>query len=465
MARGRVMVQVFPGAARRALLAGLIALAVQLPGGAQAERLELDAGNLQQLAVIMINQGRPEQALAMAEALLQRDPADAGALALKSRAERDLGRDREALASGRAAWAAAKTDGQRYDASMAVAQALATGGSKFRAQFWLRRAMEVAPDATAKRMAERDFAYVRNRSRLWLRFDASIKPSNNVNNGSSSEILWFYGFPLTLSPDAQAMSGVEASLAATMKFRVAETELAKTDLRLSAIQSLVFLSGEAKAAAPWARGSDYNYTALEAAVERSWRPAKGMEAYAAGVLGHSWYGGDPMAQYLRLDLGATKIVSAKLSFKGSLSVEKQDRVDSASRSADVVTLGLGVIARTAAKDRIEVAMSFRDTKSDASEIDHDRLRLQLDLDRAKPVLGAKLSLGLWAEARDFDRSRYSTDGRQDTGFGAELSLAFDKVDYMGFIPVMTLSGSTNESNISLYDSQSFGLGFSIRSKF
>ena len=54
---------------------------------------------------------------------------------------------------------------------------------------------------------------------------------------------------------------------------------------------------------------------------------------------------------------------------------------------------------------------------------------------------------------------------RDEGVGAELSLAFEKVDYMGFIPVVTLSGSRTRSNISLYDSQSLGVGFSIRSKF
>ena len=45
----------------------------------------------------------------------------------------------------------------------------------------LRRAMEVAPDQGARRAAERDFRYVRTRSRLWLRFDASVRPSSWIS--------------------------------------------------------------------------------------------------------------------------------------------------------------------------------------------------------------------------------------------------------------------------------------------
>ncbi len=452
---------------RRLAVALWLTLGVAVAGGtARAEPLVVDADNLTYLALMMLDSQRPEQALAMADALLQKDPKDARALAIKSRAERDTGRYSEAVSSGKAAWAAAKgNDGLRFDAAMVTAQALASGGSKYRAQFWLRRAVEVAPDESARRAAERDFTYVRSRSRLWLKFDASIQPSNNVNNGSSSNILWFYGLPLVLSGDAQALSGTEATVAGTLKYRLAETEKAKTDLRLSLVQTLVSLSDAAKAQAPGAKGSDYNYRALEIGLERYWRPFEGGEAYVAGTAGESWYGDERLADYLRLDLGLSKAVTPRLSFKGTLTVEDQDRVDSRLRSSDIWTLGFGVIAKTAARDRIEVALSWRDTASDSVEIDHERLKLQLDWARARPVLGAQFSLGLWAEERDYARSRYSVDGRGDTTLGAEVSLAFDKVDYMGFIPVVTVSGTRTKSNISLFDSEALGVGFSVRSKF
>lgn len=434
---------------------------------ARAETIVVDPEQLLRLAILMIDQGRPDQALAMANALLAIDPHDAGVLALKSRAERDLGLNDEARASARASWQEADNKGQSYDAAMAMAQALASDGQKFRAQFWLRRAMAVAPDPVAQKIAERDFAYVRSRSRLWLRFDASIQPSSNLNNGSANSVLWMFGLPLTLSGDAQALSGIDTNIGASLRYRIAETNLAKTDLTFSAMSRQAILSSEAKALAPTARGSDYAYTALEIGVTHVWRPTKirGGEAKADVALGRDWYGGAPMSDYLRLETSLSKAVSPTLSFNGNFAVERQDRLDSPTRSANIWTTGLGLSTVTKATDRISVDLSFRDTASASTEIDHQRLRLDLDWTKNQPVLGARFTLGVWAEARDYQSSRYSMDGRQDQTVGAALSMAFEKVDYMGFVPVVTLKAAKTNSNIGLFDSETLGVGFSVRSKF
>ena len=435
---------------------------------ARAEPLTLDAENVYKLSLVMLEQGRPDKALSFSKALLQRDPDDSRALALKSWAERDLGFYDDAVASGRLAWAKSTTKGDSYGAAMAVAQAMSSRGQKFRAQFWLRRAIEVAPDEMAKQVAVRDFGYVRSRSRLWLRFDAQIRPSDNVNNGSSSDILWFYGLPLELSGDAQALSGTDASIGVSLKYRLAETDAAKTDLVVSAVHKAVVLSDKAKAQAPMARGSDYAYSALEFGLERAWRPkgmVKGSEALAAITYGHSWYAGDPMSDYLRLQLGVSRPVSPKLVLRGNLAVERQERLDSPLASADLATLGFGIGTVTGKGDRLDLGISLRDTRSDSPEIDHSRVRVDLDWTRRAPVLGAQLSLGVWTEAREYANSRYSVDGRSDQSLGADLSLAFEDIDYMGFIPVVTVTGATTRSNIDLYDSQTMGVGFTIRSKF
>lgn len=444
-----------------ALVLALAAVALPAP----AETVALDPANALKTTLVLLETGRSEQALAFAEALLQRDPHSSRVLSLKSRALRNLGRYEAAEEAARLAWRHAGTGAERFDAAMVRAQALASGEAKFRAQFWLRRAIEDAPDDATRRMAERDFAYVRTRSRLSLRFDVSIQPSSNVNNGSSQDTLWFYGYPLSLSGDAQALSGTKGTFGVTLKYRLAETEHGKTDLRLGVMQTLVTLSGEAQAQAPEADGADYTFAAAEIGLERTWRPFKGGEALVAGTLGHNSYGGAPMSDYARLDLGLSKTVTRRLSFKGSLSLEHQARQDYSLRSADVWTLGIGVVGRAANADRIALTLTFGDTRSDSVEVDHGRLRVQADWDHARPILGARLSLGVWAEARNYAQSRYSPDGREDASFGAELALAYQELDYMGFIPVMTLSGSNTDSNIGLYDTRSLGVGFSIRSKF
>ena len=106
-----------------------------------------------------------------------------------------------------------------------------------------------------------------------------------------------------------------------------------------------------------------------------------------------------------------------------------------------------------------------DTASSSSDIDHRSWGVSLDWTRAKPLLKGRVTIGLMAEGRDYDRSRYSADGRHDLTIGADLSMAFEEADYMGFIPILSLKTRHTGSNVSLFDSHSTGLGFSVQSKF
>lgn len=457
-----------PGSGRQrraAKLAAALTAALWLSAGsASAEKMQLTPENMLKVSLMLLERQQPGTALQFAEALLQRDPADVDALLVKSRAQRDLGQYRPATASARLAWTHADTDREKFGAAMAVAQGMASDGQKFRSQLWLRRAMHEAPDAAARAMAQRDFMYVRSRSRLSLRFDLSIRPSSNVNGGSSEEILDFYGIPLVLSGDAQALSGWAAQGGLTARWRLTESEAAKTDLRFGLTARRVSLSDSARDKAPEARAGDYAYTAVELGLDHIWK-AYGGEARASATLGHNWYGGEDMSHYGRLELGFGRAVAENTIGSIGLNLERQNRLDIGARSADIVELQLGAQHRLANRDRLGFGLTLRETASDASEIDHSAARLDLDWARATPVWGTSLSLGVSAELRDYDRSPYGPSGREDTRLSAQMSLAFRNIDYMGFIPVMTLTAEKTDSNISLYRSESVGVGFSIRSQF
>lgn len=453
------------GRGRFARLAAVLALFVQaapLPAGT----LRLDPENLYRLSLLMLDSGRPEQALAFSEALVRRDPGDARALAVKSWAERDLGRYGDAVQSARLAWASAETAPERFGAAMAVAQGLASGGHKFRAQWWLRRAMQAAPDDAARRVAERDFAYVRARSRLSLRLDLRVQPSSNVNNGSSADVLWFYGLPLVLSGDAQALSGVEGHFGLSARYRLQEDAGSRTDLVFGAMQSAVRLSDEAQVQAPDAEGGDYARARLDLGLEHRWRPAGSWELMASAGVARDWYGGAPLSRTKRLAFGAEKRLTPRLALRSSLALEWQDRLDSAISSARMQTLGFGATMVAAGSGaRTDLALTLRDSASASDEVEGTLARLRLDWTPRQPVLGAEFSLGLWAERRDLPHSRFTAAGRADDTLGAELSLAFEKVDYMGFVPVVTLGTARTSSNVDLYDSRTTGISVSVRSKF
>lgn len=443
----------------------LAALCVPQGQSVRAETVRMTPANMEKAAFVLLRQGRAEPALALAEALLTQFPNDPTALLLKSKAERELARYPQAVKSARLSWNHSATDQDRYGAALAMAQGLASNGQRVRAQLWLRRAMEVAPNPVARRVAETDFAYVRSRSRLALHFDASIRPSSNVNNGTSADTLWFLGLPFTLSGDARALSGVQLGLGARLRYRLTETEVSKTDLRFGVHQQAVTLSKSAKAQAPGAKGSDYALSGVELGIDRYWKPNDQGEVVASLTLGKNWYGGDPMSRYGRVDLTYRHDLNNDLRLFGAVGAERQRRDDSAQRSATIQTLTFGAARTLANKDVLRLTLSARDSKSASSDIDHKAFEARLDWAKAAPVWKGHLSLGLSAELRDYDRSRYSANGRKDETFGADLNIAFDQIDYMGFIPVVKIEASKTQSNIGLYESTTKGIGLSIQSKF
>ena len=456
---------IWRSALARRLGALILGAALALSGPAMSQQAELTPENMKKAAFVLLQRGQPERALALADAVLLQFPEDATALILKSKAERDLGRYGPAQASAKLAWAKAQDPRDQYGAALAAAQSLSSGGQKFRAQFWLRRAMQVAPNERARMVAEKDFAYVRTRSRLALKFDLSIDPSSNVNNGSSSDVVWFLGLPFVLSGDARALSGVTSSVGVAGRYRLSETETAKTDLRFTLAHSMVTLSGSAKAQAPAARGADYAFSAIEVGLDRYLRLSQRDEVHLGLAVGRNWFGGDPMSSYLRGGAEYRRDLTKTIRGTAAISHERQFREDAAIRSAEVTRLSFGLDSVLGNRDRLRMEVRATDTASQSSDIDHRSWGISLDWTRAKPVLGGRVTLGLLAEGRDYDRSRYSTDGRHDLTIGADLSVAFEEADYMGFIPVLSLKSRQTTSNVSLFDSQSTGLGLSIQSKF
>ena len=433
---------------------------------ANAEPLVLTPEGMVQMAALLIERGRPDQGLRFAEALLQQNPTDPTALILKARAERDLARYPQSVATARLAWASADQPRDRYGAALAVAQGLASDGQKLRAQVWLRHAIQNAPDDTAKALAVRDLRYVRNRSRLALRFDFALRPSSNVNGGTYERTVDFLGLPFTISPDSRALSGGKVQAAVTAQYRIAESAEAKTDLRFGTLQNRAWLSRSAKRDAPMADAGDYAFSGYEIGLDQAWKlPSQTGEATASVTFGHNRYGGAPMSNYARVDLGLAHSLSADLSVQGGVSVERQLRRDAPDRSATILGAQAGFGRKLASGDRIAVSFGLRDTQSDSSNIDHNALSAETSWTKSEPVFGLGLSLGLGIEQRDYARSALSPDGRDDLSLRAKANLAIESIDYLGFMPVVSLEAERTRSNVSIYRSRSLGLGVSIRSKF
>ncbi len=441
-----------------------ILLAVLLAGALRAEPVVLGPQDLRRTGEIALQSGKPGAALAIANALLGRDPLDWNALLLKSRAARDLGDYATARAAARAAWRSAQTPAQRYAAALARAQADASDNRRTAAQFWLRRAIQVAPDDRARQLATRDFRYVRARNPWQFSVNAGLAPSSNINGGSSSDVLMLGAIPLELSPDAKALSGLEGRLTLTAGRRIWETARSVTELGARLSGRAYRLSDSARAKAPMAQASDYAYGELETYALHKRRTSDGGEVETRLTLGRNWYGGSPLSNYVQADLSRSFTLSNRSVVQLRGGVERQWRLDQSARSANVVSTGFGY-QKAFATGRLSLDLDWRRVLSDSISIDHSAAGVTLGYGFGKPVLGAEVTAYLSLDLSDFGASPYAVGGRQDRRSEAGVSLFFRDFDYLGFAPELGLRASRTESNISLYDSHDLGLTLGFRSAF
>ncbi|MDZ4094347.1 MAG: hypothetical protein U1D35_05485 [Paracoccaceae bacterium] len=433
---------------------------------ATAQTVSLDASELRVLAQERLEAGDPLRALEFTRALLARDPQDLAALIVQSQILRAIGETKAAKADARAVWSKTRDRHLRYGAAMAMAQALSSEGRRTAAQFWLRRAAEVAPTDDARTIARRDFGYVKSRNPWVFRFDFQVSPSSNINNGSARTSFDFQGFPVILSGDARALSGVEATVGATASYRFAPTATTRTEINLRTLQRKARLSDTAKRQAPLASASDYSFALIEAAIERKYRPPGSRFTYDLGAtLGHNWYGGAALSDYLRLEAGAEHKLSARAVAHLGVTVARQWRRDNSDRSADDFGLGFGLVYGLSNKDRLRFNFGVGWTEANSVEIRNQAGFMRLNWEKAEPVAGIGIAAGISAEIKDFDDSRFSVGGRFDKRLGLDLSLGFDQIDYMGFSPQLDLRASRNWSNVGLFDAQDLGISLGVKSSF
>ena len=425
-----------------------------------AKTVDLSPEQVRNLAVKAYGAGDLALALKIADALLQRDPNDRLALVLRSRALRGMGRTSEAIAPARSAWNVSTKDTEKYVAAMTMAQALSSDGKRTRAQFWLRRAVEVAPNNAAKTTAVNGFKYVKSRNPLSLSFSGSLAPSSNINNGSTATKLGQF----TLTGASVALSGVEATLEFSARYMLPPSRTQQTELLFSATGQNYKLSDKAKTLSPSSKGSDFAFGAVEVGLAHRRKAGKAGLSLEV-LLGRNWYGGKPLSDYLKLDAGVQWLLNPRTQAAVSLQGETQNRLDGANRDATILGLTGAITYILANQDSLRFSANLRNAQSKATWIDHRAATLRLDYARAAPVHGISLSGGLNFEARDYDISPFTESGRQDHKIGMKVTAVFNSWDYMGFVPSLELTAARNKSNISLYERREFGLSFGIKSAF
>lgn len=452
-----------PHALRQATLSLALAL---MAGAALSEPARLSPDQMRSAAATAVASGDDAAALRLAEALLARDPSDGYALIVKARAARNLGQYDLAIATGRAAWAAAETDADRYAAAMVTAQALSSAGRRTWAQFWLRRAAQTAPDDQREALAARDFRYVRSRNPWSTQLHFAITPSSNVNDGSESDTIVIGGVPFLLSGSAQALSGVELAYGGAVRYRFRTEGGPMMHLGGRLTGRAYRLSAEAKDQAPDLSAADLAYQSGEIELGLRW-PGQGKRGVTSLdlALGKSFYGGDPLADIARAELGQSFALSPRMGVKLTVSGEGQWRQDNAIYDSTVITGFAELGRRLESGDRLTLGVGLRDSLSDAAAVAHDAQIVTLSYDRAKPLAGAYFSASLTYERRDYDKPLYGGTPREDDRFRLGLSMLLPEFAQYGFAPEIGVNAVSNSSNVSLYETEEVGVTVGFRSAF
>lgn len=451
---------------------GLVLLLLSLAGPVSAEPVVLDPQTLRQLAFEAVRAGFAEDALDMTSALLLRDPNDSSALTIRSQALRALGRYDEAVVAARAAWRAADTRPAQFGAAMAMAAAQSSNGRRTRAELWLRRAATVAPNERTYAIAQRDFGYVQSRNPWRFVLDFTMAPSSNVNNGSSADAFALPGIPVffEIAPENRALSGIQLGFGVEATYRFNPTgPNRQTALTFGTSVQAAILSSAARKAAPEAKASDYTLTAVETGLtHRRGFGADGSTVMSlSGSLGHNWYGGADLSNYVELGAQLSRPITPRLTFTFGLAADDVTRLDrplQSSRKREVST-GLQFAFGDDNQDRLSMRLVSTDVASGSVEVRNHATSLAVSWQKGAPIAGIGLAASLTVEDRRFPNSRYAAGGRDDLRLSGQIQMTFTQIDYFGFSPVLEVQANRTWSNSDLHDSQAVGVNLGIASTF
>ena len=454
--------------------AALLCGALLLSDVATAQTV-LTTAEMKTAAKQLLADRQPRAALQLADALLARDPNDLTAHLVRARALRDMNRFQEAEAAGKAAWNLAESDGDRFAAAMIRAQVLSSAGKRTRAQLWLRRASELAPNDRLKARAARDFGYVRQRNPWSTQLSFTLAPNSNINNGSAQDSSFLNyvqtkilnnGVPVEfpLEGSLVALSGLEFGVGVRTRYRFKQSRTSAHDLTFGVSYRSYVMSDSAKQEAPDVTGSDFAFGTVDLGYRFTKRNLKGRgRLELAAQAGQSWYGGARLSNYKRLSFAQAVTHSRTLRMRYALEHEwqKGQRTSDLDRTAANVSM----LKRQKNGNMMSLSFGLAQTSSPSLAAEYRAATLRGGLTLAKPVMGAAIQFNLGAEVRDYDFTPHGPDGRRDKKLFADVTATFTQIDYFGFNPTATVSFSTTDSNVGLYNIDRFGVNFGIRSAF
>lgn len=444
------------------------------PSGAQ-QALDLPLPQARALAQEAALSGDAMLAREIALALLEADPDDRGALVVLATSAPQLGRAQEGRQAAARAWRLSDNKAERYEAARLAAAGALAEGRPLLAELWMRLALAAAPNEAEAQRTEAQAQAARRLSPWRVSLGFGVAPSDNVNGGSESAFNVIDGLPVVpglISVDGRALSGWITNANLSFTRTLAERERARTRLTFHSDARAVALSQEARdlieeeGNGREISGSDFSFVGVGLRLRHD-RVIDGGLASVWTVLDQDWSGGEA---YQRT-LGAAGNLSFSLPDQQILQISgSADQVWQLDGGADRVRLSLAALWGVPAfgSDRLTLGLSRGMTFSDNRNAASQSWGVRASYALAERIGPARVSATLgvtWSEYPDYAAVFEVPGGREDVRHTAQIEASFEDWSFAGFEPVISLDAGRTESNVSRFDTESLGLGFSFRSTF
>ncbi|NNE80951.1 MAG: tetratricopeptide repeat protein [Silicimonas sp.] len=444
------------------LIGAWLVLFCLIVGGSSAKADAVPAGAASLLAW---NDSDPAAADRLSAIALRQNPQDARALLVRALLARSLGQLDDALAFAMAAYRSGELSALRFDAALLAADVLTRQDRFTRAQIWLRRADQIAPDDKRRTLARRSYREVASRNPLAVRLRFGVSPSSNVNNGAETTEIEIGGLPFQLDDSGLQLGGYEAETGVSLAYRLSEQTTHKTEILGEIFYRKVWLNSEAMALAPNAKGSDFDYAVVAGGLrhDRMIWPELGLTTLS-GVVGQTWYGGEELALWGDAQLKQTVQHGEDRAWRFGVSFRLESRMDDAKNDSYAVGLNAEHLRLTSDGGRYNLGAFLRDTRSDSATIDN--LAVGSSVARQFKRIGpVQPSIKVTAESRDYRKWVATAGGRRDNSLGLQLDFIWPDVSYYGFSPLAVFSTRRTWSNVDIYDRSEVSLGLSVVSRF
>lgn len=455
----------------KAFLLALLLLLPALPGAAQQGGevrvpIEAAAG----IAERALLEGQPELALQVARGLLQRDPNDAYAHFIAARALMQLRQPRAGRHAAALAYRHARTGMEKFQAAQLAAKLSLDGEQAALAQVWLRRSLLHLPDESYRDRVIADYKILRRISPWSVSAQFSLAPSNNLNNGADGPYSLIDGLPVVglLSGDAQALSGLRTTSNLTFSRRLSGSKTHETRLTGQYYAQRVRLSEDARALASGAENSDFAYDHLELGLQHVTDTGDGPLQFEASA-GRSWYGQSPYQWQYQAGIGRGFKLSDHAGLRLSAQYEHHVYDSPLLDPIDTLNLRADYSAKLESGNRIGLGLMLSKSQSDTANSRQSRAIGYLGYSLAEPVGPAKLSGRIGASLQRYPDYAVGfltvPGGREDRMVFGSVDFSFQKLDYAGFVPTLTLTARKTQSNVSRFDTNEVSMSFGIRSSF